>query len=180
MISFRRFVAESTSQLWYHLTNKSKFRLDPKYTPQDNAVAIVDRSGRPGLYITQNVERWLNGYHYWRPFVVELNVAPALLRPETLGRWGGERFIFSDEFSGLTIRRVIPLDAFCREEYGAYGWIEDTVGVEFDTRQPIRRLSGNRYPFRGYRYTGHDVRVMPRETVSLLKRDFSQFLKSPR
>lgn len=45
-------------------------------------MSIVDRSGRPGIYIATDVEGWLNGHGYWRPFVVEFEVDD-----------GGEMFI---------------------------------------------------------------------------------------
>jgi hypothetical protein len=37
-----RFALRTASSLWYHLTDRSKFKLDPKFKPADNAVAIED------------------------------------------------------------------------------------------------------------------------------------------
>lgn len=55
---------------WYHLTDRAKFKLDPRFAPADNALAMEDRSGRPGIYLGSDVERWVNGFGYWRPALV--------------------------------------------------------------------------------------------------------------
>jgi hypothetical protein len=159
------------SSLWYHLTDRQKFKLDPKFTPADNAVAIEDRSGLPVVYLGQSVEKWVNGFGYWRPFVVEIKVDPSVTNdPGVHGRYGGEMFVPATSFSKLTIQRVIPLDAYAREEFGEPGWIEDALGVEFDTGNPISR--GQRYP--GYRYPGPDVRNMPAGDAARLKKQLKQ------
>lgn len=122
----RRALEEADDQpnLWYHLTDRARFRLDPRFAPEDNAIAIVDRSGRPGIYIGQDVERWVNGYNYWRPFVVEFDVDPSVVEdPGVHGRYGGEMFVPATSFDKLTILRVIPIDAHAREVFGEAGWI---------------------------------------------------------
>jgi len=163
--------SSTTPPLWYHLTSRSKFKLDPTFTPEDNAFAIEDRSGQPGIYLAHDVEPWLNGYGYWRPFVVELQVDPSVATdPGVHGRYGKEMFVPAASFGKLRILRVIPLDAYAREVYGEPGWIEDSLGVEFDTGQPIAR--GQKY--RGYRYPGQDVRQMPAADVERLKRQLRQ------
>lgn len=157
---------------WYHLTDRARFRLDPRFAPEDNAIAIVDRSGRPGIYLGQDVERWVNGYNYWRPFVVEFDVDPSVVEdPGVHGRYGGEMFVPATSFDKLTILRVIPLDAHAREVFGEAGWIEGELGIEFDTGDPIR--PGHR-SYRGYRYSGPDVRDMPPSQVNHLKRQLRQ------
>lgn len=158
----------SRVSVWYHLTDRARFKLDPKYAPRDNAIAIEDRSGRRGIYIAQNVERWVNGHGYWRPFVVELDVNPSVMNdPGIHGRYSGELFVPASSFDKLTIWRVIPIDAYAREEYGDPGWIEEGTGVEFDTEKPIPR---GRSPYRGYRYPGPDVRKMSLAEVNRLKK----------
>ena len=170
-----RFI--KANELWYHLTDRAKFKLDPKFTPADNSVAIIDRSGRPGIYLGQSVERWVNGYGYWRPFVVEIKVDPSVKNdPGTHGRYGGEMFVPASSFDKLTVQRVIPLDAWVRENYGEPGWIEGALGVEFDTGQPIPQPGHQGFAealkkYRGYRYPGPDVRSMPGGEVARLRKD---------
>jgi hypothetical protein len=154
---------------WYHLTDRARFKLDPKFAPSDNALAIEDRSGQPGIYLGQSVESWVNGYGYWRPFVVEIKVDPSVVNdPGVHGRYGGEIFVPASSFDKLTIERVIPIDAYAREEYGEPGWIESALGVEFDTGAPVEKT------YRGYRYAGHDVRTMPADEVAKLKKQMRQ------
>jgi len=156
---------------WYHLTDRSKFKLDSKFAPADNAVAIVDRSGRPGIYLGSDVEKWVNGFGYWRPFVVELHVDPSVADdPGVQGRYGGEMFVPSSSFDKLSITRVIPLDAWARERFGEPGWIEGELGVAFDTQEPLPE-GNNIGLYRGYHYQGPDVRNMPSSEVSRLKKD---------
>lgn len=159
---------------WFHLTDRAKFKLDPRFTPADNAVAIEDRSGRPGIYLGKDVERWVNGFNYWRPFVVELRVDPSVLEdPGVHGRYGGELFVPATSFGKVTVVRVIPLDAYAREQYGEPGWIESRLGVEFDTGLPLppRNQFGK---YRPYRYSGPDVRAMTAAETSHLKKQLRQ------
>jgi hypothetical protein len=171
--------SRNAPERWYHLTDRAAFALDPRYAPEDNALAIEDRSGRPGIYIApaNKVEAWVNGHGYWRPFVVEIEVDPSVLSdPGVHGRWGGERFIPAASFGKLRVARVIPLDAFAREQYGDYGWIEDTLGTTFDTHAPISSGHGSR--LRGYRYEGPDVRAMSPQQIQDHKRRLRAFLKT--
>lgn len=174
-------------RLWYHLTDHANFRPNPRYAPEDNALAIEDRSGRPGIYLAPEVERWVNGQGYWRPFVAEFEVDPTVFDdPGVHGRWAGERFIPAASFSKLRLLRVIPLDAYARETFsGAPGWVETALGVAFDTGEPLPKPGWNapvsaHYPFRGYRYPGPDVREMSREQVAGLKGQMRRFLKLKR
>jgi hypothetical protein len=177
-----RFVRATAT--WYHLTDRAKFKLDPKFTPADNAVAIEDRSGKPGIYLGQSVEKWVNGFGYWRPFVVEIRVDPSVTNdPGVHGRYGGEMFVPATSFDKLTIQRVIPIDAYAREEFGGPGWIESEVGVEFDTGEPIPEPGHPGYAeamkkFKGYHYPGPDVRVMPAAEVARLKKQLHQVKRS--
>lgn len=151
---------EASGSLW-HLTSKHRFALDPKHVPSDNAMSIRSREA-PGLFLTDSPERWVNGYGYLRPYAVEISVPANALVGE---RWGGEEFLPADRFDEARILRVIPLDAYAREEYGGYGWIEDTLGTTFDTDEPIPLMGFGTtweqlYPFKGWRYSGPDVRSM--------------------
>lgn len=176
-VATRYLVATST---WYHLTDRAKFKLDPKFAPSDNAVAIEDRSGRPGIYLGADVEKWVNGFGYWRPFVVEFKVDPSVVSdPGVHGRYGGEMFVPATSFDKLTIQRVIPIDAYAREEYGEPGWIEGDLGVEFDTGTPIPSRGKPGWAeaykkYKGYRYPGPDVRRMPSADVARLKKQLHQ------
>lgn len=165
---------------WYHLTDRSKFKLDPKFTPEDNAIAIEDRSGKPGIYLGPDVELWVNGHNYWRPFVVEFRVDPSVKNdPGVHGRYGGEMFVPATSFDKLSITRVIPIDAYAREQYGEPGWIESELGVEFDTGLPVPRRGAPGWAeaykkYRGYRYSGPDVRSMASSEVNRLKKQLRQ------
>lgn len=165
-----------SGQLWYHLTDRAKFKLDPKYTPADNALAIEDRSGQAGIYLGADVERWVHGYGYWRPFVVEVRVDPSVKDdPGVGGRWGGELFVPATSFDKVEVVRVIPIDAWAREQYNDYGWVESALGRTFDTGEPIVEPGWNqprKRPFPGgYRYPGPDVREMPASESSRLRKD---------
>lgn len=176
MIKVKQDATYEASSIWYHLTDRSKFKLDPKFVPADNAIAIEDRSGRPGIYLGQSVEKWVNGYGYWRPFVVEIMVDPSVAQDLGVhGRYGGEMFVPASSFHKLTILRVIPIDAHCREEFGEPGWIEGRLGVEFDTGEPIpREWAEARKKYRGYKYPGPDVRQMPAGEAARLKKQLRQ------
>lgn len=176
-VAVRYLVANS---IWYHLTDRAKFKLDPKFAPADNAFAIEDRSGQPGIYLGPDVERWVNGYGYWRPFVVEVKVDSSVMSdPGVHGRYGGELFVPATAFDKLTIQRIIPLDAYAREQYGEPGWIESALEVEFDTGNPIPSPGSPGWSeaykkYRGYRYPGPDVRKMPSFDVNRLKKQLRQ------
>jgi hypothetical protein len=166
---------------WYHITNRANFRLNPKYAPRDNSISIEDRSGRSGIYLARDIEPWLNGHGYWRPFVAEFDVDPTVRDdPGVHGRWGGEMFVPAASFDKLHLKRVIPLDAWARERYGLFGWVEEQVGRRFDTGDAIQFGPGRRPidPPRGYRYPGPDVRQMSPGDLTRLKSDFREFRRT--
>ena len=170
--------ANEATQRWFHLTDRAKFKLSATYKPRDNSLSIVDRSGRQGVYLARELEPWLNGHGYWRPFVVEFEVDPSVkLDPGVHGRWGGELFVPASSFGKLRVRRVIPLDAYAREVFGDHGWVEGWEGRAFDTGESI---SAHRGPpaMRGYHYDGPDVRDMGVEEVSRHKRRLRAFVKA--
>ena len=155
----------------YHLTDKAKFKLDPKKVPEDNTLAIRQRDAA-GLYVAKDsggVESWVNGYGYLRPFVVELDVPEDVLTDE---RWGNEGFISADRFDEVEVKRVIPVDAFARETYNDYGWVESQLGARFDNgaQVPERRF-GEPYEGvpKGWRYEGPDARDMTPAEVKRLR-----------
>ncbi len=167
-------VTASAPTLWYHLTDNAKFKLDPNYAPEDNAVGIHDRSGKKGIYLAKNVETWTNGHGYWRPFVVEFSSDRDLKeQPGNHGRYGGEVFVPAERYDQLKLERIIPLDAYAREQFGGYGWIEDELKEEFDSKKPIPK-GFNGYPFHGYRYAGPDVREMPAAEITRLKKNLKK------
>ncbi len=159
----------------YHITDKSRFKLDPAYEPQDNAISIEDRSGRKGIYTAPSVESWVNGHGYARPFVAELHV-PKSVADKLSGRWGGEKFIPAEHFDKVRLGRVIPIDAHAREQYGEYGWFEGESGEEFDTGKKIDASA--RSPFKGYKYAGKDAREMSPEEVKTLRARFKAGYKA--
>lgn len=173
--------AKPIGSTWYHLTDRAKFKLDPKFMPADNAFALEDRSGRAGIYLAPDIEPWLKE-GYWRPFVVEFHVDPSVVDdPGIHGRWGGEMFVPASSFKKLTIKRVIPLDAYAREKYQDFGWIERKIEHEFDTGKPIvpRRMIDAPYSKlpSGYKYTGKDVRNMSTEEATKLKQQLREAKK---
>lgn len=156
----------------YHLTDNPNFELDPNYAPEDNTVSIQDRSGIKGVYLARDVEQWVNGHDYWRPFVVEMYADPELSQKDRVGRWGGEVFVPAEDFDKLQINRVIPLDAYAREQFGQHGWIEGRLGVEFDTGERIT-VKPYEHPFSGYTYQG-DARRLPRADINRIRQQFAQ------
>jgi hypothetical protein len=155
----------------YHITNKPKFKLDRNYSPTDNSFSIDDRSGNKGIYLTKDVERWVNGHGYIRPFVAEILAEPAALEYDQIGRWSAEVFVPAEHFDKLTVNRVVPLDAIAREMFGSHGWIENSHGYEFDTGDEIK-TNGWERPFQGYTYD-KDVRNMSAEEVQQMKQRFA-------
>jgi len=157
----------------YHITDKARFNLDPDYEPIDNSISIEDRSGRKGIYLTQDVEKWVNGHGYLRPFVAEIYADPSIL--EMKGRWAGEIFVPKEHFEKLKVNRVVPLDVIARETYGAHGWIESSNGYEFDTGNQIDYKKV--YPYNDYKYSG-DTRKMSSDEIKKLKKHFSTGYKN--
>lgn len=153
----------------YHITNKANFKLNRNYAPEDNSLAVFDRSGHKGIYLTPNVERWVNGHGYIRPFVAEIYADPSALEHDRIGRWGGEIFVPADQFDKLKVNRVVPLDVIAREEYGEHGWIERNHGHEFDTGNEIPREYVR--PFKDWKYD-KDVRNMSPDEVKRIRQHF--------
>lgn len=175
---YRELIENAEPVVLYHITAKANFKLNPNYAPEDNSFSITDRSGHKGIYLTKDVERWVNGHGYIRAFVAEIYADPSALEHDTIGRWGGEIFVPADQFSKLKINRVIPLDAYCRETYSDHGWLEREHGITFDSGEEIDHKNWRPYPD-GYRYE-HDVRTLPPEQVKILKQRAAAGLKARR
>jgi hypothetical protein len=159
----------------YHLTDNAKFVLNPDYAPEDNAISISSREGNRGIYLASDVESWVNGHGYIRPFVVEFAVDPRVYEVDRVGRWGGETFVDAEHFNLIKITRVIPIDAWAREHYGSHGWIEQARRIAYDTDEPIT-TKGWETPFQGWKYPG-DLRQAPAGEIRKLQRQFQAGLK---
>jgi len=177
---FSELIGESTSKngklTLYHITNKAKFSLNKNYQPEDNAISLTDRSGHSGIYLTTSVEEWVNKHGYLRPFVVIFQADPSITKYDTLGRWGNEIFVPAEHFDKLKIERVIPIDAYAREQFGSPGWIEDDNGFEFDTGNPISRRTSNKPKYDNYIYPG-DVRNEPANVLQKYRKFFKAGIK---
>jgi len=133
----------------WHLTDNPQFALDSARTPEKNT--SMGLGVKPGLFVAKDLEPWVNGYDYVRPFAVELKVPLDLSTPDP-GMYGGERFIPAERFGDVEVSRVIPLDAYAREVYNDYGWLES-----WRDSPPMGQKPPERW------YTGPDVRVMPKK-----------------
>ena len=156
---------------FYHLTDKRKFKPNPKQVPADNAMSISPRSS-PGLFVADNphgVEHWWNAHQYHRAYVAEIKVPKGLAQEE---RWGGEKFIPGEHLNQAQVSRVIPSDAHVRETYGEPGWIEENEGKAFDTGESLSGGNASNYGrFTGYRYEGPDARdFTPEQHAGQMKR----------
>lgn len=161
----------------YHLTDRARFKPSAAKVPEDNTFAVQQRT-RPGLYLTADPERWVNGHGYVRPFVAEVKVPKGVAEH---GRWGGERFVPGEHLQQAQVSRVIPLDAHARERWGEHGWIEEHHGTAFDTGESIPRPGAAGWrpgALRGYRYEGPDVREMDKDTVAAHKKRARAFQRS--
>ncbi len=113
----------------YHLADDVNFTLDPTFYPENNTTLGGDWP-EPGIFLTASPEHWLNGYGYWRPWVVEFEGAEGK-------SYGREVFVPASNFSRMRISRVMALDAYAREEYGEWGWTEEYFETTYDTFEPI-------------------------------------------
>ena len=159
----------------YHITSKAKFTLNPNYAPEDISFSIQDRSGNKGIYLTPDVEKWVNGHGYIRPFVAEILADPSVLEHNKLGRWGGEIFVPADQFHKLKVNRVVPIDVIAREQFGGHGWIEGSHGRAFDSGDEIDHNAW--YPYKDWKYD-KDVRNMSPEEIQKLRSHFKAGYKA--
>lgn len=115
----------------------------------------------PGIFLTKDVEPWLNGYGYWRPYVSEIEAPDDLDKYDgVVGGYSGEAYVPAQHFDKLKVKRTIPVDAYGREEFGDHGWVESNQGQDFQTGEPITPAEGNMRPFAewgeksNYKYPG--------------------------
>ena len=161
-------------EVYYHMTDKAKFKPSAKHVPEDNALALHERTS-PGMYLTKSPESWVNGHGYVRPFVAEVHVPRGVGHAE---RYNGEHFVPAADLAKVKVNRVIPLDAHARETFGEPGWVEEHHGSTFDTGAPI---TPHGHPgttkFPDYHYDGPDVRDMSSDVVRQHKQRVRQYLK---
>jgi hypothetical protein len=182
-----RTAAATSHETWYHLTDNPHFKLDPGKAPQDNSMIGGGADWSKGVFLGKSPEYWLNAHNYVRPYVAEVHADPQVHQEVDThkGTYPGEAFVPGSHFHRLHVNRVIPLDAYAREEFGEHGWIESHHGTEFDTGNPIP------HPYQGspfkewnepshYRYPGPDVRDMPKEETDRHKERWLGYLKENR
>ena len=164
------------TKILYHLTDNPKFEPDPNIDPPENALSILTDE-RKGIYLTENIEHWVNGYGYVRPFVAEMEVdEDAFTLATTPG--GGQVFLPAENFGAMKVKRVIPIDEWAREKYGDYGWVESYFedfhegegGFGVDAKPWVPAPLGH-----DYRYEGPDVRDMPKEETDRLAERTEQY-----
>jgi hypothetical protein len=155
----------------YHLADKVDFRLDPNKHPANNTTWGGDMP-EAGIFLGASVEAWVNGYGYWRPWVVEFAVPPDLKDLEGVtGGYSQEMFVPASHYDKLRMTRVVPLDAHCREEFGEWGWTEEFFETTFDTEEPISAADLGRYGlWRSYRYPGDARQTSPQWQAAYKKR----------
>lgn len=147
-------IPQLTAATYYHITDRPDFTLDPTHRPQNNTTLGGDME--PGVFMTQHAEPWLNGYGYWRPYVAEIEAPDDLsTRPGVVSQgYSGEVYAPASTYPEMKVNRVIPVDAYGREQYGTSGWIEDANGRDFQTGEPLAPQVGNIPTHPGYRYPG--------------------------
>ena len=133
----------------YQVTDTADFKLKPAKRPTNNSTLGGDWD--PGIFLADSVEAWVNGYGYWRPWVVEFDVS-GLQPGDYKFREGREVLVKAEAYPRLQLIRVVPLDAHCREIFGEYGWTEQFFETDFQTNEPIDLSL--RFPIRGYHYPG--------------------------
>lgn len=141
--------------IFYHLTAKPRFKLDPKVAPAENYLSWDYVEGA-GLYVTDQPEYWWNGKGYIRPFIAEIWVGFDM--EPYRARFGHEWRIPAEKFPECKITRVIPTDEWFGEEYGA------TYTTE-EKRPP------------GYR-SSDDVRSWPMDRARAVTRDLQKWRKA--
>lgn len=156
MRKFTQFLKEEKGDYpttMFHLAADADFKLDPTYRPTNNTTLGGDWP--PGIFLTPNIEYWVNGHGYWRPWVVEFSLPEGM----DIQKWGQEYYIPAKYYPEMKINRVLPIDAWAREMYGEPGWVEEWSGKHFDTGKEIP--PNQRFPFRGYQYPGDARKESP-------------------
>lgn len=148
----------------HHLTDRPDFALDPTFRPQNNTTMGGDLS--PRLFVG-NPHTWATHpeYGYRRPYVAEIQVPRAAVRDE--GGYAGEKEILGRHYDKAKVTRVMPYDAYHREQWGEHGPTETHAGTEFDTGKPI--TGGQQFPS-GYRWAGDTRTWSPAQHREHLRR----------
>ena len=139
----------------YHLTDRPDFALNADFHPENNTTLGGDWP-EAGIFLGEDPENWFNGYHYHRPYVAEFEAPTDITdREGVVGGYQREHFIPARYFNDLSLKRVLPYDAYVREAFGEYGPVESMTGRDFSTGE---RLHKDRYhsPFgdKPYVYPG--------------------------
>jgi 8-oxo-dGTP pyrophosphatase MutT (NUDIX family)/2'-5' RNA ligase len=149
----------------YHLTDKADFKLDPNKSPENNTTMGGDL--KPGIFLADDIEPWVNGYNYWRPWVVEFDASGLMGVPEEDGvfprGYSGEVYVLAQHFDKLRVNRVIALDGWCREKYNLYGWTEEYFENDYLTGEPIELNSSGYAANKPPSMPAPDVRSMDSE-----------------
>jgi hypothetical protein len=149
---------------FYHVTDNPHFELSTTHRPHLNLEGGEVESRDPGIHMAdhEGIQRWMGTGGYIRPYMVELH-APHELddHPDIEHGYARERYVPAKHYDQLKVHRVIPLDAWDREQ-GGYGHMEQSLGSEYDTGKhipgPLDREYRPKTP-----YAGPDVRSMTPE-----------------
>jgi 2'-5' RNA ligase len=157
----------------YHLADKADFRLDPKKAPQRNTT--MGGEMKPGIFLSADPETWMNGYGYWRPFLVEFEVPSGLAN--TGGGYGGEMYVLAEDYDKIRINRVITIDAYARERFGDWGWTEEEFGTLHETGEPLPPTEKGQWFSRppAGSYRAPDVRSRPKAWLDEYKKRVTKF-----
>lgn len=144
----------------YHIADKADFRLDPKKRPSRNTT--MGGEMKPGIFLSADPETWMNGYGYWRPFLVEFEVPAGV--GNTGGGYGKEVYVLAEDYDKIRITRVIAIDAYARERFGDWGWTEEEFGTLHETGEPLPPKEPGQWFSRppAGAYTAPDVRSRPK------------------
>lgn len=148
----RRHPYFAAADPWWHITDNPNFDFDPEHTLNWNSTLGNMSDEPPGLFVTRQPEYWFNGHDYVRPYVAEIHAPEESLDPGYYEN--NDRVLPAHAYPQAQIKRVIPIDEYVREQYGAPGWIE-----EYHDDVPYHEQP--KYP--DYHYEGPDVRAMTSE-----------------
>lgn len=167
----------SKPEVRYHITDNPRFSPDPNFRPENNTT--LGGHYPKGMFVSDDPEKWVNGHDYVRPWVAEIHVDPSLRKAEGVhGGYRGETFVPAEHFDKIKVHRVIPLDAYAREQYHDNGWIEEHHKTSFDDEKPLPGGHGAKWP--KYRYSGPDARDMPESETQRHKERWLSYLRDGR
>lgn len=145
--------ARRTAGTYYHLTDSPDFHPDPHHSPELNTTMGGDM--KPGLFLTQQPEHWMQGYGYYRPYVSEIEADDDVGQGSRLSP---ERYVPAEQYDRLKVNRTIPIDAYTREKWGESGPVESSYGEDFETGEKFTdKAPGSLDLYKktpGYKYPG--------------------------